>query len=406
MTRKECNRAWQIDALREERLGPHEAESFRRHRRVCSACARRIAGDLKIRALGQRLPASGDPTEFDLRRVREHVIREVVTSDGRRSRRATPPRAGIALALVVMSAGAWAFSARRAARVPVHAATSTSAATAAQAIDDEPLAGSVVATSAARWRQTRAARVERVILDEGTLHVHVRPQRSGERFLVEVPDGELEVRGTTFDVVVRDRSTTRVHVEEGTVRIRVAGQPAMDVIADETWPPPPSALRVLPSPERRELAGVSPPRSHTALDAGSATAVSPNTNGGATVVADDGLSQYSDAMRLLRSRRYEEAAEAFHVFAVGHPLAPQAEDASFLEAVALAHDGRLDAASVIAAHHLANFPQSFHRKEAAILVGTAASERGDCGKARAVLLPWLGSVADAEATRALRACDR
>jgi hypothetical protein len=79
------------------------------------------------------------------------------------------------------------------------------------------------------------------------------------------------------------------------------------------------------------------------------------------------------------------------------------EDASFLEAVALARAGRADAAALAAKHHLASYPSSFHRKDAAVLVARAASGRGDCAKARAVLAPWIASTDD-DVRAALRTC--
>ena len=48
------------------------------------------------------------------------------------------------------------------------------------------------------------------------------------------------------------------------------------------------------------------------------------------------------------------------------------------------------AAADLAEQHLARFPASFHRKEAAILVARSHRERNDCAGARAVLAPWLG----------------
>ena len=97
---------------------------------------------------------------------------------------------------------------------------------------------------------------------------------------------------------------------------------------------------------------------------------------------------------------------AFQAFLLAHPAAPQVEDASFLEAVALARAGRVDAASLAAEQHLASFPGSFHRKEASILVARAASQRGDCARARAVLASWLGPSPDADVRAALGSCSQ
>jgi hypothetical protein len=89
---------------------------------------------------------------------------------------------------------------------------------------------------------------------------------------------------------------------------------------------------------------------------------------------------------------------------LSHPTSAQAEDASFLEAVALARAGRTDAAALAGEHHLASFPRSFHAKEAAILVARAASQRRDCDKARSVLAPWTSAAASADVAAALGSC--
>jgi TolA-binding protein len=119
---------------------------------------------------------------------------------------------------------------------------------------------------------------------------------------------------------------------------------------------------------------------------------------------DTGGPVYIDAIQSFRDGRYEHAAAAFHAFALAHPHAPAAEDASFLEAVSLAQAGRADAAALAAERYLEGFPRSFRRREASILVARAASRRGDCSQARRVLEPWIGTSADAEIQTALRAC--
>ena len=107
---------------------------------------------------------------------------------------------------------------------------------------------------------------------------------------------------------------------------------------------------------------------------------------------------------MLREGHYDGAAAALHAIALGNPGGPEAEDASFLEAVALARAGHLDAAAIVAEHHLADFPRSFHRKEATILVARAAPRRGECDRTREVLAPWTIDSPDAETRAALHSC--
>jgi outer membrane protein assembly factor BamD (BamD/ComL family) len=101
----------------------------------------------------------------------------------------------------------------------------------------------------------------------------------------------------------------------------------------------------------------------------------------------------------------ERAASDFHALALSEPGTPQAEDASFLEAVAVARAGRTDAAALAAEHYLASFPDAFHRKEAAILVIRSASQRGDCGKAHAMIAQFRGDSLEPSMRSALGPCE-
>ncbi len=380
----DCDRRWEVDVYREGRLGEKDADSFERHLRVCRDCRRRNECDERLRMLARALPDDG-PSELTLRRLRTRVLRDVATgAPGRDGARWL--RVAVAAGVVVALAGGLGVM-RGAVR-----ARAAHVAAAAPAEHAEPLpttlAGTVGAVPGARWAQVRDQGVERVTLDEGTVTVHVRHQTVGERFLVMLPDGEIEVRGTTFDVTVDAGATREVHVDEGIVELRLRGRPVARLGAGETWDAPAQvvaepAVSARPAPAAARPAGSSAP------------AIAP---------ADDGATAYARAIQLLREGRPGEAAAAFHALAAAHPGGPQAEDASFLEAVALARAGRLGEAADAAEHHLATFPSSFHRKEAALLVARAASGRGDCVKARSVLAPWSGRGDAADVSAALGAC--
>ena len=382
-----CSRLWEIDPYREGRLGNADAKSFERHLVACEACRTQLKRDERLGELARALPDDG-PTELGLRRLRGRVLRDAATG-------VAPPaprrlRAGLA-ALVLgvgLAAAAWALTTRHAPPAPdgtLHLTTLPQAPApdeAKSAPSAEALAGAVVPSGAARWSQTRAQGVEQVVLDEGMLRLHVRPQVVGERFLVMLPDGELEVRGTTFEVNVERGATTRVHVDDGVVDVRLRGREPRRLGDGETWNVATSA------------GNASTPAGRTA----------PASRSSAAAV-NEGGEAYSAAIALLGEGRNDEAAAAFHAFVLSEPRAPQAEDASFLEAVALARMGRSDAAALAAEHHLASFPASFHLREAAILVARAAVHRGECGKARALLAPWMGPSSDADAEATLRACE-
>jgi hypothetical protein len=82
------------------------------------------------------------------------------------------------------------------------------------------------------------------------------------------------------------------------------------------------------------------------------------------------------------------AAASLQAFVAAHPLASEAEDALFLEAVALTRSGRSEAGASIANEFLVHYPGSFHARDAATLVARDAHAHGDCARVRRVLAPW------------------
>jgi hypothetical protein len=256
----------------------------------------------------------------------------------------------------------------------------------------EPFAGTVTAARGTRWSQSREARVETVLLGAGDVWIVVRKQMPDERFLVETPDAEIEVRGTVFNVHVEDRSTRHVYVAEGLVVLRLRGRRALELAAGQTWDletPEATPARAPVAPTPSSSAPLRP--SHTFPPA---AATPPDTES----------ADYEGAMALYRGAHYGEAAEAFRQFAAQHRSSGLMEDATFLEALSLTRDGHADSGSVAAWRHLAEFPNSFHKKEASVLVARAARDRGDCKEARRFLAPWLDSDADATIREAMGVC--
>jgi FecR protein/Outer membrane lipoprotein len=383
----ECPRLWEVDAYREGKLGARDAARFERHARVCTSCGGLLERDERLRRLAREL-LEDEPDELGLRRVRGEVMRELATGT---HRALAPRRRWVAAAVLVGAVGlvGWRLAAPR---PPAPAATSPVAVAtvvvpenpppAPPASSPEPFAASVGALAASRWTQTRENGVERVLMESGWVRVHVRPQHAGERFIVVTPDGELEVRGTTFEVTVEGGQTTCIHVDDGVVELRLRGQEPRRLGAGDMWRPPAPPIAVAASP-------ASPPPS-------APPRVEPS---------DRAADAYKAAMQLLVDGRNAEASAAFEAFLLAHPGAPQGEDASYLAAVALARAGRTDAAGLAAEQHLRRFPRSFHAKEAAGLVALAASQRGDCARVRAVVAERSGGEPDRQAQAALRACE-
>jgi hypothetical protein len=95
----------------------------------------------------------------------------------------------------------------------------------------------------------------------GSVHLEVAKQEGKQRFLVETPDSEIEVRGTVFNVSWRrlpDRcgNQTQVIVTEGAVEVRRQGM-TTQVNAGQSWPEPcasidrVSALPIYPEPKAK-----------------------------------------------------------------------------------------------------------------------------------------------------------
>jgi FecR protein len=96
--------------------------------------------------------------------------------------------------------------------------------------------------------------MQRFRLPSGTLNAKVHPLETGQRFIINTADAEVEVKGTQFEVSILERpacadgTRTRVEVFEGVVTVtRPGGQPVY-VAAGSDWPrncrPPAGAVVV------------------------------------------------------------------------------------------------------------------------------------------------------------------
>jgi hypothetical protein len=243
--------------------------------------------------------------------------------------------------------------------------------------------------------------IDRLKLQRGEIAVRVKLLVPGSRFLVDLPDGELEVRGTTFRTVVVDGSTRSVEVTEGKVDLRLRGRPSIVVDPEHPWPSSP--LSTPPSEEDTLLETKVP--NH--LESGRPTSAPGKSRRQpfASAKGDDER-PYVEAMANYESGHFEQAAQAFHDFCLRAPNAPEREDAAFLEAASLARAGHQEMAGRVAETFLRQYPASIHGKQAAVLVARAARARGDCATTRAALAPWLAMPRDVAIERALGSCDR
>ncbi|HYJ11813.1 MAG TPA: FecR family protein, partial [Polyangiaceae bacterium] len=211
MSQSSCGRLWQAEAVLDRRLSVEDRASFERHAKGCSACGRELNELSRLKTLGEELPwPKSEPLQR--RRARYELLRQAHGSSVGQagSMRGAAWRAGLAIALLcLVTAGLYAYLKAPAGDPP--ALTSPG-------FDLRPEAGSV-------WRQLSLGRAVRLQLERGGVLVTVRKLQAGQTFVIQLPDGELEVRGTRFTVEADGARTSRVAVEEGRVALRLVGSP-------------------------------------------------------------------------------------------------------------------------------------------------------------------------------------
>jgi hypothetical protein len=378
-----CRRSWEMQAIDEGRLAESDVAAFERHAITCSTCHEELMALAKLRSLTRQLSLPG-PSELEVRRLRASVLRDAMST--RPSHRVRLLAGALGLAVI---ATVTALAPRPNHPAPMAAAT---------------FGGVVSPAPRALWTQSLEGNVEHVTLTDGDLGLRVRKQADGERFVVTVPDGEVEVRGTTFEVSVHDGRTSRVHVDDGIVIVRVHGE--LTLSAGQTWsapltddpnpsPPMVSSASSIPAPPAAAPPAVrdsTSPRPRSGNDSASlADHDAATRRRDAMSAADTEMSDYEQAVDAYRLGRFQQAADLLHQFALAHASSPLVDDAAFIEAASVANAGQPEAAARLAERYLIRFPNSFHNKDAAVLVARFRRDNGDCTGARRVLAPWLGA---------------
>jgi hypothetical protein len=347
MTPAPCSRLFEAEAMRDGRLAGAELASFERHMTVCPECSRearaleRLVGALRAGSQG-----SGGADELHVRRERTRLLAAF-------DRALVPPeRQWGARRLLLLPAAALALAFGL--LVLWRARPALLAARASSAV--------VRADSTAVWSSRREGDRERITVERGALWIHVEhaPGVSG-RLLVALPDGELEDTGTTFTVSAEGGHTARVAVQEGSVVLRLRGQPPVVVAAGDTWSPAvrpavsvcaSAAPSATPEMAERLSLGASSPIAPPRAPAPSASALGPEAS-----------ADFRAALARLDRGDDTEAAAAFASFLLKHPRDPRAEDAAYLRVIALQRsgdDGRMNEA---ARDYLRRYPGGFRHAE-------------------------------------------
>jgi len=201
----------------------------------------------------------------------------------------------------------------------------------------------------------------------GSIELQVAKLSSGQRFLVETPDAEIEVRGTQFRVSIVPAdpacgagSVTRVNVSEGVVVVRGGGREAR-VAAGQQWP---SGCAVATSAAvepraRRRAAARAPAASETGAEV--ARTATPT---GSTLADQNDL--FARAVAAKQRGDASSALEAFDRFLDKYPSGPLTESAAVERMRLLAATSPARGAEA-AGDYLSRYPRGFARAEAEAL---------------------------------------
>jgi FecR-like protein len=338
-----CPRFFEVEAMRDGRLAGAELTTFARHMTTCAECAREVRA---LEALAESVRAGTDEraSSNELRMWRERT-RLLAAFDGTllvpenwfRARRLLLP-----VTITAVIAGLLVISRTR-----------------VEPRDVRPVSADIRPEAHTVWTETIDGDRKKVVLTRGALRIHVDHSAGQGRFLVALPDGELEDRGTTFTVSAEDGHTTRVAVEEGSVVLRLRDRSSMTIRAGEAWIRETHIVSAEPTPPLvaapAELRQTSPrPR---------AAVSSPPPSPAADSAVKDPTGDFRAAMSLLDAGANRRAAAGFAGFVEAHPRDPRAEDAAYLLVIAFQRSGSDDDARRAAQDYLKRYPAGFRRAE-------------------------------------------
>jgi hypothetical protein len=350
-----CERVWQAEAIEDGRLDGPERLSFEKHARSCSACAMELAALVQLRETVQRTPALSS-TPLAHRRLRADLLR--------RANARAVQRSGVMWSRRFMwFAAAVSLGAIAAIIHPLlgrlHQASSSTN------LELGPPSFEVDDIDGAEWSSETIGSAIHARLALGTASFHVQHGRPGQRFLLQMPDGQIEVHGTRFRVEVRSGVTSRVEVSEGVVTLRLRDQPERLLRAGEAWDAASAReAEAAGGPIAFDTAGES---ATLLLDENDASTPADRSGAGSVpssrphAAAHD---TFAAAVTAFRNGNYRKAERMLDRFLEESPRDARIEDAWFMKAVARSRSGDTEGAAELAQTYLFRFPRGLRRLEA------------------------------------------
>jgi TolA-binding protein len=245
----------------------------------------------------------------------------------------------------------------------------------------------------ARFRRLSEPPDEIVRLESGRVAFEVAHLTSEQRFRIVTRDGEVEVRGTRFEVEADAGALWAVAVMEGKVEVRV-GDAVMRLQAGDEWQrqqPSPAAGKPAtgahaPSVLAELVAGYEPPRAHGPSGGShphvAGSAVHPENAKPASPAGNE--ESFDLAWSQLRRGEWDAAIRSFAaVAAQAHGQALE-EDALYWQAVATARAGRPEEASLLFEGFLQRFQAGARTGTATLALAWLRFDTGETDEARAL----------------------
>lgn len=336
MSKASCSRSWQAEATLDERLSRGDRASFERHVATCESCAAELRRLRWLAELAQQVPVQPYP-ELEQRRRRNALLRRAnaLTLTPRRARRwPLLGAAALALAIVgVLFLRSPAPELAQGAGVPTY---------------------EIQASPGAHLSTKERGATVRLVTLQGKFNVTVRKLLPEQRFLLELPDGELEVQGTRFVVHTDGERTQRVSVFEGRVALRLRDHGHHLLGAGQSWTAPVRAG--VPSNSLSAVPSDAPP-ADTPMSSSSASPApaSPRPSS----AGDD----FARAMSAFSGGHYDRAETLLQTFERAHPRDGRVEDALFLRAIARSRRGNSEGAAALGREYLSRYPKGLRRPE-------------------------------------------
>jgi hypothetical protein len=357
---RHCPPAWKLTRAASSEPRDPELET---HVAACAACAAELGTLRELAAEARDLPAPPGMSSES----RAAISARLLAAPPEPPRRETAPvRSAILLTagaatVVVAIAVVVAPIVRRGAAPEEHASGPPTLVSEAAPRTSR---ASIRAIGAARFLRAQPPPDEIVRLDDGRIELDVIPLAPGERFRVVTDHGEVEVRGTSFEVLASHGGLRSVSVSRGRVEVRSGGGLAV-LDAGDRWeqaPPPAAAPSAAEAPPARHLPVPKPRANRRATAAESAL--------------------FDRAWSSLRAGNAGDAAATFAELerrAQGRAIE---EDALYWRAVSIARTKDSASAGLLFREFLRRFPASSRRGEAAVALGWILLDGENVSEAR------------------------